>query len=241
MSGLGQSSFLPVVCNRTKPAPATADADFIAIDDQTTERYLCKGQVRSAHLPATEWICSRLARDCGLPVPPFAVVELLGAPGVHYFGSQWQGGALEFSAAFHRISNPEIFGQTLGTDLFLHNVDRHLGNYLYLELAGEVVARVIDFSRALLHNGWPLPTLPLAADSNTMKALPYWMQQYGSAYAKPTALLDRVAALPSEWMPLTLAEMPDAWLDASAQTDLRSWWTSNAREARADSAKSNLP
>lgn len=149
-STMRQHDWLPVICDRIKPPPATAAADFIAVDEATTHRWLCKGQSKHPHLPATEWICSRLAQACGLPVPVFGVVELRADPGVKYFGSQWQGGGHEFLSAHGRVSNGDVFAQTHAVDLFVHNTDRHRHNYLYIELAGDIVARVIDFSHSLL-------------------------------------------------------------------------------------------
>lgn len=241
MAAAIQTSFLAVVCHRTKPAPATADADFIAVDDHSTERYLCKGQARAHHLPATEWICAHIAQACGLPVPPFAIVEMATQPGVLYFGSQWQGGGLDFTQAMNRVSNPEIFGRVFAADLFVHNVDRHMNNYLYLDLAGDVVARVIDFSRAWFHNGWPLPPLPLPSACNTMACAPWWMTRHSAHYVKPTAMLDSIASLPNEWMLDTLSLMPDAWLGKEERNQLQEWWVGSARRARVESAKLNLP
>ncbi len=236
-----QTSFLSVVCNRTKPPPATADAEFIGIDDTSTERYLCKGQSKGAYLPATEWICARLGAACGLPIPPVSVIELSNQPGIYYFGSQWLGGAVDVLSAIDRVSNPDVFAKTLAVDLFAHNVDRHLGNYLYLDIAGDVVARIIDFSRAWYFSGWPLPPLPLPGHCNTIRCLPHWMLKYGGQYAKPTAVLQQIAELPDEWMRETLSTMPGAWLSKTEQIALRQWWVSKARLTRITSAMQNLP
>lgn len=237
---LMQPSFFPVLCNRNKPAPATAAADFIGIDDATTHRWLCKGQGRHPMVPATEWICSHLALACGLPVPPVAVIEMLSQPGVPYFGSQWQGGALEFLLVRGRISNPQVFERTHAIDLFVHNIDRHCGNYLYLELAGEIVARVIDFSHALMVMGWPLPALPMAS-CNTTQWLPELLGQNLEPYQRPEDVIACLAALPSDWMHQTLEPMPTQWLSVSQRQDLAQWWASSARTQRLDAAKSALP
>ena len=236
-----QTSFLSVVCNRTRPAPATADAEFIAVDDLSTERYLCKGQAKGVFLPATEWICAHLGAACGLPIPPIAVVELTTAPGVYYFGSQWLGGAVDVLVGFGQVSNPDVFGKTLAVDLFAHNVDRHIGNYLYLDLAGEVVARIIDFSRAWYFSGWPLPALPLPAGCHTIQSLQHWMVRYQGSYVRPTAVLQAISDLPDDWMRETLATMPSAWLSKDDRLALRQWWVSEARRTRITSATQNLP
>jgi hypothetical protein len=237
---MNQLSYIPITCQRTKPPPSTADADFIGIDELSTHRWLCKGQGRNTMVPASEWICSHLALACGLPVPPFAVVELQSQPGVPYFGSQWQGGALEFLNAHGRISNSQIFEQTHAVDLFVHNTDRHCGNYLYLELAGEIVARVIDFSRAWTVMGWPLPPLPMPA-CNTTTELPALLSQNPKPYQPPTTILDRIVTMADDWMESTMTDMPTVWLDTAHRVELDQWWRSDARKTRANDAKLALP
>lgn len=191
-------------------------------------------------VPATEWICSHLAIACGLPVPPVAVIELQSQPGVPYFGSQWQGGALEFSNVAGRISNPQVFEQTHAVDLFVHNTDRHCGNYLYLELAGDIVARVIDFSHAWAVMGWPLPPLPMQT-CHTTTQLPILLSQNPAPYQPPTNILDRIARMADDWMECTMTDMPTIWLDAAQRIAIDLWWRSGARTTRANDAKSVLP
>ena len=236
-----QLSILPtVICQRTKPPPATAAADFIGVDQPNAQYWLCKGQTKHHGLPATEWICSHLAGACGLPVPPVAVVELQAQPGISYFGSQWQGGAKEFLDVMGRITNPDVFERTHAVDLFVHNTDRHRGNYLYLDLAGDIVARVIDFSHAWLVMGWPLPVLPMGA-CNTVSDLHFLLAQNTSPYLRPTVMLERIAQLPNTWMQNTLAAMPSHWLDQPKRDAFDNWWQSTSRHDRLNEAKLALP
>lgn len=235
---MAQTSFFPVQCNRTIPPPNSADADFIAINDVSTERYLCKGQSRIAHLPSTEWICSSLARDIGLPVPPFFAIELTTDPGTYLFGSQWLGGGVDFTIGLPQVSNPKLFSEIFGMDWFSHNDDRHLGNYLYLVIAGDTVLRPMDFSRAWFHHGWPLPALPLSP-CNTMTHKPHWEHYHG--YSRPDATIDKVTALSDDWMEKACNTMPPAWIDAQRRANLISWWKSPSRQLRIDHAKITLP
>ncbi len=240
MFSMMQAPLLPVVCHRTKPPPATAAADFIGIDDETSHRWLCKGQGKHVMVPATEWVCSSLATACGLPVPPFAAVQLAGQPGRYYFGSQWQGGASEFLEVRGRISNASVFQRTHAVDLFVHNTDRHFGNFLYLHLAGDVVARVIDFSHSLLVMGWPLPALPMAP-CNTTLALPLFMAEKPERLPRPEEVIARISSMPADWMTATLAPMPEQWLDASWAAALVGWWSGEDRQRRLATAQSLLP
>lgn len=236
-----QASWLPVVCNRTASPPRTAAADFIGIDDSSTQRWLCKGQGRHPMVPATEWICASLAQACGLPVPPFAVVQRADEPQAYYFGSQWQGGACDFAQVMARISNPDIFARTHAVDLVVHNTDRHRGNFLYLDLAGEIVARVIDFSHALLVMGWPLPPLPLPPACNTMRELALLLGLEAPERARPLDVTARIGALHANWMRDTLAPMPLPWLAPPLREALHQWWSGDARALRIQAAQSLLP
>lgn len=235
-----QQDWLPVICNRIKPPPATAAADFIGIDDSTTHRWLCKGQSKHPLLPATEWICSRLAQSCGLPIPPFAVVQVRAQPGVQYFGSQWQGGGHEFLSAYGRISNGEVFARTHAVDLFAHNTDRHRNNYLYLELAGEIVARVIDFSHSLLVEGWPLPSLPMPS-CNTITEWPLLSSQCSTGYARPQDVVDKISGLGDGWLFEQLNDMPVQWLSDEMALKLGVWWLGEGRKDRLLATQSHLP
>ena len=192
------------------------------------------------YLPVSEWLCSRLAMACGLPVPQVAAVELATRPGEFYFGSQWQGGALEFLQVKGRISNASVFAKTHALDLFVHNTDRHRGNYLYLDLAGEIVARVIDFSHSLLVMGWPLPSLPMTTCNTTME-LPHLLAEDADSYMRPNDILEVINDLSQDWMETSLDLMPAAWLDQAGRETLNQWWRGIARQQRLDSAKLALP
>lgn len=237
-----QGGLFGVLCNRTKPppGPATAVADFIAIDDVSTDRWLCKGQSKHPLVPATEWLCSRIAQACMLPVPVIGVVELRTNPGTFYFGSQWLGGAKDYLSVTGRISNPEVFAATHAVDLFVHNTDRHRNNFLYLDLAGDIVARVMDFSHSLLVEGWPLPSLPMAA-CNTTNELPFLLSENPAPYVKPSAVLAAIQAMPNDWMQREFAFMPTAWLDVALKAELDQWWSGSARLNRLIASQSALP
>ena len=191
-------------------------------------------------LPATEWICSHLASACGLPVPPVAAVELVAQPGIHYFGSQWQGGSHDYLSAMGRISNTEIFAKTHAVDLFVHNIDRHHNNFLYLDLAGEIVARVIDFSHALLVMGWPLPGLPMEV-CNTTQCLPALLGQHQGPYTPPTEIIDKIARLEDGWLFEQISSMPLQWLSDEMALRLGVWWLGEERKSRLTAAQLALP
>ncbi len=233
-----QSSFLAVSCDRTRPAPTSADADFIAVCEQSTEQYLCKGQKKARHLPSTEWICSSLARDIGLPTPPFEIIELKSDPGVYLFGSQWLAGSEDCLTAWQKVHNSELFSRIYGVDVFTHNDDRHLGNYLYINILGEITLKPIDFSRSWRHHGWPMPDPPLQSDCNTIMTKAVWEERF--VYEKPSSVLESISKLPTEWMSATLSTLPEQWLSDVERNYMIEWWVSPARQIRTNRANSIL-
>jgi hypothetical protein len=221
---MSQTSFLTVVCDRTKPPPQTADADCIAIESSTEKRYLCKSVKRHPMLPATEWICASLARAVGIPVADWVVVEVQGHT-ERMFGSVWEGGGQkDVFAALPQVTNGGIFSDTFAFDLTVHNVDRHLANYLYLDLAGDIVAKLIDASRAFIYHSIPIPLLPMEPDSKTMICKPYWEQFHPYQKPRGLAIAQSIRMLPQDWMKETCASMPTEWLAAPDLDVLDTWW-----------------
>lgn len=221
-----QASFLPIVCDRDKPPPSSADADCIAIQNSTERRFLCKSARKHSLLPATEWICASLARALEIPVADWAVVQMRGQPEL-MFGSVWEGGGQPWSAALPLVSNGGIFSEAFAFDLCVHNVDRHLNNYLYLELAGDIVAKLIDASRAFIYHGIPIPGLPMLSSENTMRARPIWHGFHPYDKGRAMSVGNRVLGLPDDWMADTLEGMPVDWMGDTTRQELDNWWRSD--------------
>jgi hypothetical protein len=233
-------NFSAVKCSRTKPKPQnSADSECIAISDDGANSYVCKGQRTNVLLPLMEWVCASLALDCGLPVPPFEVIELMTNPGTYYFGSQWIDGAVDYTEGINRVSNSSVFSETLAVDNFVHNVDRHMGNFLFLDLSNEVQIKPIDFSRALLTSGWPMPNLPFSPNDNTASQKFKWLSLY--PYQDQCSLLQIIKSLPGDWMQCKLDEIPPGWIVNNARQALCDWWDSDQRTFRADEVLKYLP
>ena len=54
-------------------------------------------------------------------------------------------------------------------------------------------------------------------------------------------IIDRIAALPGDWMCNVMDEMPQEWLAPYLRMALEEWWLEDARTRRAIEAKSSLP
>lgn len=235
-----QLSLAPILCRRTKAPPGTADADCIAYCANTGFPYLCKSMVDDPRLPAREWICSHLAIACGLPVADCAVISIEGRSDL-LFGSKWQGGTEGYATALPQVANPGVFSGTLAFDFTSNNADRHLNNYLYLRINGEVLLSLIDFSRALDFDGWPMPPLPIPDSSNTVKSISQWTKHHRFVRHDAERVINVWNSLPDTKMADILSGMPDEWMSPADGTILISWWSSAARKLRGDDAKRSLP
>lgn len=236
----GQLSCLFVYCTDTiAPPPHANDSDCIAVCANTGKKYLCKRADRHPYLAASEWICHSLASACGLPIPEFAAVQIVGRESF-FFGTLWVEGAISSAEAISVVANPEIFSQALAFDYEVHNPDRHLENYLYYLKDGQIFAQLIDFSRAFLVAGWPLPALPMDPMDATVETLPKW--KYWHAYDSSAA--DRVISkwieLPSDFMERVTHQIPEDWLPERLRSELNSWWKSAERIKRANDAAYQL-
>jgi hypothetical protein len=216
-----------IVCKRTKPPPPTADATCIAIDESTQDRYLCKDRSKVDWLPMVEWITQHLARRCGLLVPDCFVIEVAANPGSYLFGSKWEGGAEQYSPGLvAKVTNPDHFSAIHAFDLLVQNVDRHLNNYLYLQLAGDTVVKAVDHSRCLWFSGWPMPAPPPEATSNTMQGKAHWVVEapWNANAARHVVSL---------WGQITQSDVqaildlaPNTWVLPSRRDQLLTWWGS---------------
>lgn len=92
-----------------------------------------KHDERGISIRANEWICANLARAVAIPVPPFIIVE--DGQGELLFASQIYGSDVNNNKPIFmgNLPNQEILKQISRIypfDLFIHNIDRHVDNYL---------------------------------------------------------------------------------------------------------------
>lgn len=224
-----------VVCKRMKPPPQTADAFCIAIDDATQNRYLCKDQSQTDWLPIVEWLAQHLAKRCGLLVPECYVVQLATQPEKPMFGSKWEGGAEAFfHGILEKITNPTEMSAIFAFDLLIHNVDRHLNNYLYLQLAGDTVVKAMDHSRSLWFSGWPMPSPPPEKSSNTMISAEHWRNIVQWEKGRAEQVVNQWNTITKAEITMILDSAPSIWVDAQKRQDLIDWWGSKEWQERSD-------
>lgn len=180
--------------------------------------------------PAAELICDSLAALCGVATAQFDIVEL--PDGTIAFGSVWEGSALDQQQAIQVLMGRAV-GHQVGPnlsriyafDLLVHNVDRHLGNYLCVagRTPGHSV-KVYDFSRAFSANGWPLPNLPMPATANTVRAFRHLRRVHAFDFAVAKELLAKVDAISFSSVQSIVDNVPTDWMSSELREKVVKWW-----------------
>ncbi|WP_372825196.1 hypothetical protein [Polaromonas sp.] len=194
--------------------------------------YALKSVTEHPLLPATEFLCYRLASACGLPVPYSAIIEV-EPNGELAFGSRFEGGVVGQKAVgtgdqlqmFKDCADP--ISAILALDVFVGNEDRHRGNFLFRKnYQDSWVPVAIDYSRALFVRGFPDDSFPISPNCNTrntinvLKRTEIWNGPF--AVFALDSLRNVQRANISHW----LNEMPAAWLPPPVKSRLVDWWQS---------------
>lgn len=188
-------------------------------------------------LPASEYLCYRLASACQIAVP-FSTV-LVDSGGNHYFGSRMESAATDFTRE-GPSKQLEMFSEAasqisaaLAFDLFVGNEDRHRNNFLFQKnYKGVYAPFAIDYSRALLVRGFPKDEFPMPESSNTrstikqLKASDLWRGPYA------VVSIGSLANVSAEHLRRWCDEMPSEWLPAKLKEEMLQWWASGARNDR---------
>ncbi|WP_148250545.1 HipA family kinase [Raoultella terrigena] len=199
-------------------------------------------------VPATEWLCSKLAEACGLPSPPCRVL-LEPESNQHVFGSRIDlaayRGALEIPQWRKLLENSDFhmrkqLWSIYAFDQFIYNVDRHINNYLYVTNRQNAVAiQAFDFSMSGMVMGWPnrTGTLLLPDDSKTALVWSIIKTVIGSdpAYQQSAEIiLVKLSAMDISVIQGILGGMPELWLPTLRREALLSWWDSQEKQNRID-------
>jgi hypothetical protein len=179
----------------------------------------------------SEWFCAHLAREVGISLHPFYKIENLS--GETWFGSQWTPGEIKdwwIAVLGGSVSLDDLkddLSRIYAFDLFVHNVDRHVKNYIVrAEGAGHEIW-ALDHGRAWMFNGFPPPPLPLGPGTKTVAARE-WMKANFTGFQSKIAMLEMIEKLKkvtdTKVQDIVNDEHPN-WLDKSKKEDIVKWWT----------------
>lgn len=192
--------------------------------------YVVKTTRKHAAIPASEWLCHHLADACGIPTPQFTQIELMD--GRIGFGSQWDESVVRDQAAISQVTSAipgsktlaKVFTQIYVLDLFAYNCDRHLGNYFFVKTKSGIGVKAYDFSRALIYNGWPMPSLPLPLGCATLSCYSSLRVGYPFEQSAADAATQKLSNVKQTELESWIGDMPAAWLAAQQRTALSDWW-----------------
>lgn len=195
--------------------------------------YVIKDGIKNPLIPHSEWFCTHLGELIGLASPPCRVIRMPDKSLV--FGSRWEGGVFKdrwpdklAKGEIKLADIAPVFSRIHAFDHFVHNTDRHAGNFLFREQKSDYVIMAFDYSRSWLCNGFPLPNLPFGAGQNTRK-----MQQQLAAhvgkYIDPALCaetLEKLAKTPKAAVEKIINESPSTWLPEEKRKSIFDWWGS---------------
>ncbi|WP_156948399.1 HipA family kinase [Marinobacterium jannaschii] len=236
-------------------------------------RYAVKQVSDNPALPFTpfdELFCYELARLCSIAVPPYNVLKM--PSGELAFGSTWEGGLLS-GGLISILKNYEEGGSEVipteklirhlsaiyAFDLFVHNDDRHFGNYLVRSTHKSYVMLAMDFSRSWNNLNCPvdlslkimsppmLPTIYMSPphhesnagnNSNTyIHAKIIWSifnQINGGSFFNTLIKLEQITVNVIENI---LQRVPDEWCSEDRKRAIIRWWDSEFRYKRINKIK----
>jgi hypothetical protein len=222
--------------------------------------------------PFDELFCYELARLCEIAVPQYSLLEMPDK--TLAFGSVWEGGAVQdgMKLVFQDVMQGgasfmekqkliERLSSIFAFDLFVHNEDRHDGNYLIRPAINAHVLIAMDFSRSWTNLNCPIdrastimnpPIMPMlyvspphatqynGQVSNTYRfAKIFWNNQRlgqisGGAFFRT---LERLLGIERERIDSILSKVPDSWCSPARKTEILNWWCSSERIDRINHIK----
>jgi hypothetical protein len=232
-----QLPLLPIMVDAEFPSTLkTADLKTL-VRARDGHYYAVKSQKEHTALPASEYLCYRLASACQIAVPYAGVLAYPN--GQFVFGSRFEGGTSEY-ARENSETQLKMFSESaaqvstiLAFDLFVGNDDRHRGNFLFRRTQeGRFAPLAIDFSRALFVKNFPNDPFPMSMSSNTRTTVNSLKKSDLWRGPQATFAIDSIRSVSADHIARWLEEMPAEWLANETKTNLISWWDSENRNKR---------
>jgi hypothetical protein len=212
-------------------------------------RYYIKGDAHGRFVRASEWISTQISEAVGIGAPTPTVIERIDGSAV--FGSRRIAGVADKVTTAAYVTTPtatnvgvpasglqKILSSIYALDMFIHNDDRHLGNYLSVDDNGTRRLYAFDFSRALFWQ-WPWIGFP-AVGQNTRIWGAFIRSSHGFDQNSASGTLDRLSGLAPATIEGFINQMPTDWLSADIRAQFIGWWASNARNARIEELRAGI-
>lgn len=219
----------------------TADAGWICLCEDGCEYVIKDGVSKNSEpiVPHCEWFCTELSEAIQIAAPEHKIVRRIDETLV--FGSRFVGGLIKGDAEagywYDLVKTGEIdidnisaiLSHILALDLFIFNHDRHKWNFLVQKVDSKYTIFAMDYSRAWLRTGFPLPPIPMGADLNTIAhhrdLVRIWRRQYITP-AEIDHTLQKIRKISKQRVERIINDHPPDWLAESQKNAILEWWGS---------------
>jgi hypothetical protein len=235
---------LQIHCNNQ----GSADLQVIVTGSNNKDYAVKTIQDGRGFVPATELFCYELAKLINIPTPNYDLITM--RDGSFAFGSTWEGGVSPIKDINQVIAI--LTGKTIirdlnlflsrvyAFDLFINNIDRHFGNYLFRESFNSMIGLAFDYSRAWYEVG------AFSFDSlNDKETKTQQCHSFIKDYNKYDRLeasktLDKILSIEAKSIEAILQKIPDDWLETQAKNEVAHWWASDSMELRISTLKRGI-
>lgn len=202
----------------------------------------------NGHIPSSELFCYELARELQIATPEYNVIKMRDESLA--FGSMWEGGALD-------ITNQQVllgilqktipvrglknfFSKVYALDIFINNIDRHFGNYLFRGGYNSTIALAYDYSRAWY--AFSPFNYESKDDPNRKTQICHTLIKRFDLFDNMVAIntLDEISRISDEVINQILFLIPNEWLSSSSKTDFMDWWSNGAMQERVGILKRSI-
>ena len=180
--------------------------------------FVIKKNRKSPTLAHSEWFCSSIASACGVPQVGFSVVN--HTDGSSCFGSLWQPGKIKDwwllaqDGTINFAALADDLSRIYALDLFVHNIDRHMDNYMVVKdgLGHRVYS--FDYSRAWLELAFPPQPIMVDSPVATIKNRDWFKENFGDYLNIGIAneVLTKISELKTDEITRIISSHPKDWL-----------------------------
>ena len=236
-----QKELLPIDAYQIhKNTQGTADLQVIVTASNNKDYAVKMVTDGNGYIPATELFCYELARLVDVPTPSYDLITM--RDGTLAFGSVWEGGVHHISEANQimdiltgkiAVRDLNLFlSRVYAFDLFINNLDRHFGNYLFRQSYNSLIGLAFDYSRAWYEVGaYQYESLE---DKKSKTQMCHSVIEQYNKYDRNAALqtLTQISAIPDKKIEKLLQAIPDAWLSGNIKNEIVDWWGSQLMNDR---------
>lgn len=200
----------------------------------------------NGRVPASEMFCYELAQCFDIATPGYTIVRL--RDGSLAFGSVYESvqqikdisKRTDILSGKIKVRNLKAFlSKVYAFDLFVNNIDRHFGNYLFRETTRATIALAFDFSRAWYEiDAYGYQATKHLTKTKLAHAIIGHYKQYDKKVAGQT--LDDILTLPKDMVEAIFKVIPDSWFYDNFASEFLNWWGSDDMTIRIANLKKEI-